>query len=237
MKDENFNLSIAITGNLNINSFTNKFDQLREIGVKYVEVLLLLILHDTFPDTQFFFCCCCCFNGFFKPFCLGRNKRVGVTIYLREDIPSKLLTKHILPGDIKGILVELNFRKFKKILIGTYQGPSKNDHYSFENLDKALGVYSNYEKVLHAGISEVCLDSFLYQHELKNLVKEKTCFKDTYNPSCIYLFLTNNVLSFQHTESLFTSLFRLSYISLDCFKTTISKNKPFSTKIVRSSAL
>ena len=26
-------------------------------------------------------------------------------------------------------------------------------------------------------ISEVCLDSFLNQHDLKNLVEEKTCFK------------------------------------------------------------
>ena len=48
----------------------------------------------------------------------------------------------------------------------------------FENLDKTIDEYSHYEKVLLVGdfnaeISEVCLDSFLYQHELKNLAKEK----------------------------------------------------------------
>ena len=43
-------------------------------------------------------------------------------------------------------------------------------------------------------------------HELKNLVKEKTCFKNVSNPSCIDLFLTNNALSFQHTETVSTSL-------------------------------
>ena len=73
----------------------------------------------------------------------------------------------------------------------------------FENLDKAIDVYSHYEKVLLAGdfnaeISEFCLDSFLYQHELKNLVKEKACFKNVSNPSCIDLFLKNNPIFSTH---------------------------------------
>ena len=60
-------------------------------------------------------------------------------------------------------------------------------------LDKAIDVYSHYEKFLLVGdfngeISEFCLDSLLYQHELKNLVKEKTCFKNVSNASCLYLF-------------------------------------------------
>ena len=42
-------------------------------------------------------------------------------------------------------------------------------------LDKAIDVYSHYEKILLVGdfngeISEFCLDYLLYQHELKNLV-------------------------------------------------------------------
>ena len=93
-------------------------------------------------------------------------------IYVRENIPSKLLTKHVLPSDIECIFLELNFRKCKWLLVGTYHRPSQNDHYFFENLDTAIDVYSNYEKVLLVGdfkaeISEVCSDSFLYQHELK----------------------------------------------------------------------
>ena len=48
----------------------------------------------------------------------------------------------------------------------------------FENFDKAIDVYSYHEKVFIVGdfnaeISEFCLVSFLYQHELKNLVEEK----------------------------------------------------------------
>ena len=65
--------------------------------------------------------------------------------------------------------------------MGRYHPPPQNDHYFLENIDKVIDVYSHYEKVLlvedfNAEISEVCLDSSLHQHELKNLVKEKTCF-------------------------------------------------------------
>ena len=94
-------------------------------------------------------------------------------IYVSEDIPIKLLTKHVLPSDIERIFLELNFRKCKWLLVGTYHPPSQNDHYFFENLDKAIDVYSHSKKVLLVGdfnaeILELCLDSFLCQHELKN---------------------------------------------------------------------
>ena len=63
-------------------------------------------------------------------------------------------------------------------------------------------------------------------HELKNLVKEKTCFKNVSNPSCIDLFLTNNALSFQHTETVSTSLSDFHKLVLTVLKTAISKSKP-----------
>ena len=55
-------------------------------------------------------------------------------------------------------------------------------------------IYSNYEKVLIAGdfnaeILEICLNSFLFEHDLKNLVNKKTCFKIGSNPSYIDLLL------------------------------------------------
>ena len=93
-----------------------------------------------------------------------------------------MLTKHVLSSDIECICLELNFRKCKWLIVGTNHLPSQNYYYFFESLDKAIDVYSHYEKVsvvgeFNAEISEVCLDSFLYQHELKNLVKEKKRFE------------------------------------------------------------
>ena len=61
-------------------------------------------------------------------------------------------------------------------------------------------------------------NSFLYQ--------QKTCFKNVSNPSCIDLFLTNNALSFQHTETVSTGLSDFHKLVLTVLKTTISKSKP-----------
>ena len=37
----------------------------------------------------------------------------GIIIYVRKDIPTKILTKHNFPEDIEGIFRETNFRKSK----------------------------------------------------------------------------------------------------------------------------
>ena len=42
--------------------------------------------------------------------------------------------------------------------------------------------------------------------KLMSLVKEQTCFKNCYNPSCIDLFLTNSPPSFQNTVTIETSI-------------------------------
>ena len=65
---------------------------------------------------------------FSLPLRLGRNcSSGGVMIFVREDIPSKILTKHNFPSDGEGLFVELNFRKSKWLLCGTYNPPAKND--------------------------------------------------------------------------------------------------------------
>ena len=49
------NVNKVIIGNLNINSLPNKFDQLREIVLKYVDVLVITEtkFNDTFLTSQF----------------------------------------------------------------------------------------------------------------------------------------------------------------------------------------
>ena len=41
--------------------------------------------------------------------------------------------------------------------------------------------------------------SFCETCELKSLINKPTCYKNPLNPSCIYLFFTNNVNSFPKT--------------------------------------
>ena len=47
-------------------------------------------------------------------------------IYIHDNFPSKLLTKHVFPDDIEGLFVELNFRKSKWLLMGAYHPPSQS---------------------------------------------------------------------------------------------------------------
>ena len=150
---------------------------------------------------------------------------------MREDIPSKILTKHVLPTDIEALFIELNFRKCKWLLSGIYHPPSQSDQYFFDRLDNALDVYSNYENILLVGdfnaqIGETCLDTFLYQHELKNVNEEPTCYKNSENPSCIDFILISNPRSFFKTSMLFTGLSDFHKLVVSVFKTTFCESKP-----------
>ena len=59
-------------------------------------------------------------DGFPKPYRLERNKDgVGIMIFIRNTISSKILEKRNFPNDVKCIFVELNFRKCKWLLCGT----------------------------------------------------------------------------------------------------------------------
>ena len=69
-------------------------------------------------------------------------------IFIHNDIPSRMLTKHVFPGDIEGLFIELNFRKVKRLLFGTYHPPSPKESYHFNNLDKVLDLYTYYDKKL-----------------------------------------------------------------------------------------
>ena len=70
-------------------------------------------------------------------------------------------------------------------------------------IDKALDSYSNYDVLLAgeciAEEGEPCLSNFLYQHDLYNLVKVCTCFKNSSKPTFIDLSLTTKNAQFQNT--------------------------------------
>ena len=88
-------------------------------------------------------------DGYSMLYRLDRNRNgERVVTYVREDIPSKILNKHLFSNDIEGIFVEINFRKSKWLLCGTYQPPSQSDHYYFDSTDKALDVYCQYEIIM-----------------------------------------------------------------------------------------
>ena len=129
------NANGLIIGNLNINSKSNQFDYLKLFVQGKVDILIVTKtkLDSTFPISQFMI------DGYSEPYHFDKNKNgCGVLIYIREDIPSKQLTDHKLPHDIEGIFVELNLRKRKWLLFGSYHPPSQSNKYFFYQVGKGL---------------------------------------------------------------------------------------------------
>ena len=92
------------------------------------------------------------------------------------------------------------------------------------HLNKGLDVYlKNYDNILILGdlnseFEEPCLNNFCKVNNLISLNKKPTCLKNSENPSCIDLFLTNRQKSFQNTDTIETGI---SYISRNGSKDTL----------------
>ena len=169
------------------------------------------------------------------PYRLVRNCfSVGLMIYVRNDIPSKELNKHRFSNNVEALFIELNFRKFKLLLVGVYHSIHQiygcNDKEFFNQVGIALDSYSNYNKFLLAGDfniqeEEPMMQEFLYDFSAKNLVKEHTCFKNPLNPSCIDLFITNCAANFQNTSVTSTCLSDFHKMTITVLKGSFPKSK------------
>ena len=103
-----------VIGSLNINSLPNKFDALKLIVQKTLDILVIVETKTdkSFPQKQF------SIDGFSIPYRLDRNRHGGgVMIYVRDDIPSRKVDKHSFSKSIEAIFIEINFRKSKFLLV------------------------------------------------------------------------------------------------------------------------
>lgn len=216
----------VIIDNLNINSIAFKFDELRSLVTCIFGILIIIgtKIDETFSLSQFHVV------GFSKPYRLERNRNdCGIIIYIREDIPNKLLTRHRFSKDITELFIEVNFRKCTWLL---YR-PSSTDQYFFENIDQALDVYCANEKVIlgenfNSKVGKNCIDTFMYHHHSQNINTQP--YKNPNNLTCIDLFLTNSSRSFYKTETLFTGLSDFHKVILSIFKTTFTKSRAKETR-------
>ena len=104
------NKNRPIIAQLNINSLRNKFGFLSSQITKYVDMLLLseTKLDDSFRIGQF------SLNGYSKPFRLDRSSNGGaILLYVRDDIPSRLLTDYKIKNNLELFFVEVNIPKKK----------------------------------------------------------------------------------------------------------------------------
>ena len=91
------NANRIIIGLLNINSLRNKLDALKTIISGKIDILVITEskLDDTFPEK-------------------------GVLIFVREDLPCRVLKSHDKPDNFDGIVLEINLRKVKWLLFGEH---------------------------------------------------------------------------------------------------------------------
>ena len=135
-------LNRVILAQLNINSIRNKFDLLAE-GIKgKVDVLMIseIKIDKTFPSRQFYI------GGFTPPYRLDGNCRGGgILVYVREDIPSKLIEMN---SSVEVIPIELNLRKKKWLVNCSYNANISNICDHLRSLGKSLDTLpTSYDKV------------------------------------------------------------------------------------------
>ena len=86
LRKKNFNKLVA--AHLDVNSLRNKLELLKEQIQDNIDILMIseTKIDPSFPIGQFLL------NGYRTPFRLDRNAHGGgILLYVREDIPSKLL--------------------------------------------------------------------------------------------------------------------------------------------------
>ena len=128
--------------------------------------------------------------------------KTGILLFVRENLITRLLSRHSFPHDIEILFIELNLRK-KQWLICSCYNPHKNlINYHLQELAKGIQIYSNnYHELLlmgdfNAEVSETSFYSFCELHEVKSIINQSTCYKTPANPSCIDVFLTKSPSSF-----------------------------------------
>ena len=101
------NANKIIIGHLNINSIRNKFECLKYMIDKNVDLLLIseTKLDETFPEQQFHI------EGFSPPYRRDRNdKGGGLLLFVREYVPSRKINVELSP-QIEAIVIEINLKK------------------------------------------------------------------------------------------------------------------------------
>ena len=106
-----------IIGHLNINSIRNKFDLMKTMLTRDIDILMITEtkLDDSFPVSQFEI------DGFSTPFRQDRNKNGGgILLYICSYIVASKLNKYISPNGIEAFFIEINMKGNKWCICCSY---------------------------------------------------------------------------------------------------------------------
>ena len=133
------NIGRLTIGYLNINSIRNKYDSLKEIVSKNLDILIVAEtkIDDSFPKEQFHL------EGYADPLRLDRNgEGGGFLVYVKSNITTRQLKSVKFETDMGCICFEINLTGKKWALFSIYRPPFQSQDYFFENLGKAVDHYS-----------------------------------------------------------------------------------------------
>ena len=152
-------------------------------------------------------------SGFCKRYRLNCGSNGGgLIIYIREDIPSRLLTEYKSPENVECLFVETNIRRKKWLLCYSYNPHKNNVSNHLHHLNKGLNVYLKYHYNLlilgniNSDLKDGCLNAFSNINNLKSLNIQPNCFKNPNNQSCINFALTNCSRYFKNTSTIETEI-------------------------------
>ena len=218
-----------ILAHININSIRNKFDMLCEFIQRNLDILLVseTKIDESFPSAQFKI------PGFATPFRYDKSSNSGgLLLYVRKDIPSKLIKFENSNDNIQLLFTEINLFK-KTWLIGCSYNPHKSmisSHLTVLSLclDKFTQQYENIILMgdYNCDPNHTEMADFCEVYGLKNLVKEPTCFKSMEKPTLIDLILTNKPKSFQRTINVESGLSDFHKMTVTVMKCEYKKHPP-----------
>ena len=215
---------------LNINFLYNKFEGLKLLVQNKIDILVLseTKLDDSYTTKQFMI------EGFSSTFRADRNAHGGgLFIYVRDDIPCKILKNHKQPGNVEAIFIELKLKNRKWLLMGGYNPHKDSISYFLSHVSKGIDAnMNNYENLILIGDfnavnSDLSLTEFCEMYKLKNLITDPTCYKNPNNPSLIDVILTNRKRSFQYSKTIETGLSDHHKMIITVLKTEFKKGSPY----------
>ena len=139
-------------------------------------------------------------------------------LYLREDIKSSLLNSDV---SLEDFFVELNLRKTKYCPYNPHKSQISNH---LKEIGRNIDAFSlNYDKFILLGdftveATEKHMKNFSLISNCKDIIRDKTCYKNPENPKCIDLIMINMTKS-QATETGLSDFHKMCLRRYDTIKT------------------
>ena len=220
------NLNKLIIAHLDVTSLRNKLEFLKE---KIHDNIDIMMISETKIDAslkigRFLL------NGYSTRLRLDRNAHGrGILLYVREDIPSKLL------------LVEINLdilNIWKKWLISFSYNPKKtslSNHIAalIRSLDLSTTKYEDLYFLgdFNAGMEDSSIKIFFSNYNLTSMINKPTCYKNPGKPTFTDLILTNCPRSFQNSCVIEIGLSDFHKMIVTVMKTSYRKIEPRVKKL------